>query len=92
MSSDQFRLARERLGLTQQQAAKRWRMSQTYVSLVEAGKRPVPGRVVRQLVRADPALATGLSLEVPTVADRDLPGMVGTLAIRGLRIWGSRRD
>ena len=45
MSGAQVRAARERLGLTQQQAARRWRLSQPYVSLVEHDKRPTPHRL-----------------------------------------------
>jgi transcriptional regulator with XRE-family HTH domain len=83
VSGNQFRLARERLRLTQQQAAKRWKMSQTYISLVESGKRRVPGRVVRQLVRAQPALATVLPLKVPSTKPEDLPVLFGALGYPG---------
>jgi transcriptional regulator with XRE-family HTH domain len=45
--SQQLREGRERVGLTQVQAAKRLRVSQPYLSLLESGKRAVTRRVAR---------------------------------------------
>lgn len=83
MSGAQVRAVRERLGLTQQQAARRWRLSQAYVSLVEHNKRPTPDRLARALARTEPSMATGLRLEMPHANVDDLPRLLGTLGYRG---------
>lgn len=83
MSGAQVRAVRERLGLTQQQAARRWRLSQAYVSLVEHNKRPTPNRLARALARTEPSMATGLRLEMPHANVDDLPRLLGTLGYRG---------
>lgn len=83
MSGAQVRAARERLGLTQQQAARRWRLSQAYVSLVEHNKRPTPDRLARALARTEPSMATGLRLEMPHANVDDLPRLLGTLGYPG---------
>lgn len=83
MSGLQLRAARERLGLTQNQAARRWRMSQAYLSLMEGGRRRVPERLARRLVRADTDLATALLPEVSSNAAKDLPTLLGTLGYPG---------
>ena len=79
-----MRAARERLGLTQQQAARRWGLSQAYVSLVEHGRRAVPARLARQLARSETRLATGLPVSHagPGKVD-ELPGQLGTLGYPG---------
>jgi transcriptional regulator with XRE-family HTH domain len=91
MSGRQVRLARERLGLTQQQAAARWKMSQAYVSLVEHGRRPVPTRLARLLAQSEPSLATGLPVEGPGRDGRDLPRLLGSLGYPGFAYLGNRR-
>lgn len=83
MSGAQVRAVRERLGLTQQQAARRWRLSQAYVSLVEHNKRPTPDRLARALARTEPSMATGLRLEMPHANVDDLPRLLGTLGYPG---------
>lgn len=51
-TSVQLRSEREKSGLTQVQAARRLGVSQPYLSLLEAGKRPVSARVARAASRA----------------------------------------
>jgi len=83
VSGEQLRLARERLGLTQQQAAGRWKLSQTYLSLMEGGKRRVPEPLARRLARTDPNLATALPPHLSTNAAKDLPALLGALGYPG---------
>jgi transcriptional regulator with XRE-family HTH domain len=92
MSGTQVRAARERLGLTQQQAAQRWRLSQTYVSLIEHDKRPAPDRLTRHLARTEPTLATGLPLEMPRMKVDDLPPLLGALGYPGFAYLASSAD
>lgn len=91
MSGTQVRAVRERLGLTQQRAARRWKLSQAYVSLVERGKRPVPERLARLLARAEPHLATGLPLRAATGAADELPQRLGALGYPGFAYLGDSR-
>ena len=60
MTGRQVREARQRQGLTQQAAARSWGVSQTYLSLMEAGKRPVPNRLLLRLARVSPDALTAL--------------------------------
>lgn len=83
MSGQQVRHVRERLRLTQQQAARRWKVSQTYLSLMENGHRPVPGRLVQQLARRVPELATVLPLPRAQAELKDLPQALGSLGYPG---------
>ena len=92
MTGTHVKAARERLGLTQQQAARRWRLSQTYVSLVEQGKRPVPDRLARRLARAEPAMATGLRPDASPASSEDLPRLLGALQYPGFAYLGAPRD
>ena len=78
-----MRLARERLGLTQQQAAGRWKLSQAYLSLMESGKRRVPEPLARRLARTDHTLATALPPLLSTKAAKDLPALLGALGYPG---------
>ncbi len=82
MSGDHVRTVRQRLGLTQQRAAARWRVSQGYLSLMEHGKRPVPVRLARLLARGEPALALALPLDETRTVD-DLPKVLGALGYPG---------
>jgi transcriptional regulator with XRE-family HTH domain len=82
MSGGQVRTLRKQLGLTQQEAARKWRLSQTYLSLMETGGRRVPDRLARQLARVDLPLSTGLRLEISVKTD-DLPVLLGTLGYPG---------
>jgi transcriptional regulator with XRE-family HTH domain len=92
MSGDQVRTAREHLGLTQQQAARRWKLSQTYVSLVEHGKRPAPDRLARLLARTEPSMATGLPLKSPVTTPDDLPRLLGALGYPGFMYLADPRN
>ena len=83
MSGQQVRQAREGLGLTQQQAARRWNVSQAYLSLMEGGRRRVPDRLARQLARTQPGLATALPLRLSERALEDLPKLLGSLGYPG---------
>jgi len=60
MTGTLVREARQGQGLTQQAAARAWGVSQTYLSLMEAGKRPVPEPLVRRLARVSPAALSAL--------------------------------
>jgi transcriptional regulator with XRE-family HTH domain len=60
MTGTLLREARQGQGLTQQAAARAWGLSQTYLSLMEAGKRPVPEPLVRRLARVSPAALSAL--------------------------------
>lgn len=92
MTGTQVKAARERLGLTQQQAARRWKLSQTYVSLVEQDKRPVPDRVARLLARAEPTMASGLRPSASSASPEDLPRLLGALQYPGFEYLGAPRD
>jgi transcriptional regulator with XRE-family HTH domain len=81
MSGEQVKKARERLGLTQHQAARRWKLSQPYLSLVEHNGRRVPPRLAILLARDEPRMATGLPFEVPV--SEDLPRLLGSLGYPG---------
>jgi transcriptional regulator with XRE-family HTH domain len=89
MSGAQVRTVRERLGLTQQQAARRWKLSQAYVSLVERGQRPVPERLARLLARTEPSLATGLPLRAVAGTADDMPQRLGALGYPGFTYLGA---
>jgi transcriptional regulator with XRE-family HTH domain len=86
--------ARKRLGLTQEQAAARWKISQPYLSLVENEKRRVPDHVAKRLARESPDLSTGLPFEV-NVSAQALPQVLGELEYPGfayLATGKSRRN
>lgn len=83
MSGPDLRAAREKLKLTQVAAARRWRVSQAYLSLMEQGRRPVPERVARLAVRSSPDLATGLALDPDRVSGTDLERQLGDLGYPG---------
>jgi len=92
MSGSQVRCVRERLGLTQKQAAQQWGLSQTYVSLVESDKRPVPGRLAHLLAKSDPEMAAGLPVETADVASDDLPAVLGALQYPGFAYLGDSAE
>lgn len=81
MSGRQLRLVRNALGMTQLEAAQRWRVSQPYLSLLENDKRQVPQRLVQLLAAQDPSVATSLPLNLQ--ADADLTQLLGTLGYPG---------
>ena len=83
MSGAQVKTAREHLGWTQKQAARHWKMSQPYLSLVEHGKRPAPARLARLLARDQPQMATGLPVQLPEAEPADFPRLLGSLGYPG---------
>lgn len=93
MSGVAVREMRRELGLSQQEAARRWGVSQAYVSLVEQGKRPVPRKLATTLARRERRFATGLTLE-PPVAGRgeDLARRLGALGYPPFAYLGQARD
>jgi transcriptional regulator with XRE-family HTH domain len=91
MSGAQVRHTRERLGLTQQQAARRWKVSQTYLSLMEGGRRRVPERLARLVVRSEPTLVTALPLRLSDRGAADLPKLLGSLGYPGFEYLGGPR-
>lgn len=91
MSGTEVRTARRVLGLTQQQAARRWKVSQAYLSLMEHDKRRVPARLARALVRQEPSLATALPVESRTGLD-DLPKLLGALGYPRFAYLAERRN
>jgi transcriptional regulator with XRE-family HTH domain len=91
MAGTQVKAVRERLGLTQEQAARRWKVSQAYLSLMEHGRRRVPDRLARLLTRSEPSLATTLPFDLPVKNVEDLPRLLGTLGYRGFAYLWDRR-
>jgi transcriptional regulator with XRE-family HTH domain len=91
VSGPQVRQTREHLGLTQQQAARRWNVSQPYLSLMEGGRRRVPERLARQLARTQPALVTALPLQLSERALEDLPKLLGSLGYPGFEYLAGPR-
>lgn len=51
MTGNQLKTYRKENGLTQQEAARKLGVSQTYLSLLESGKRPLPERLARKAAR-----------------------------------------
>jgi hypothetical protein len=76
--------------MTQQQAARRWHVSQPYLSLVENNNRRVPVRLARRLAAREPSMATALPPEVPT--DADLPRLLGSLGYPGFAYLSNPHD
>jgi transcriptional regulator with XRE-family HTH domain len=91
VSGLQVRQTREHLGLTQQQAARRWHVSQAYLSLMELGRRRVPDRLARQLARTQPNLVTALPLQLSERALADLPKLLGSLGYPGFEYLAGPR-
>jgi transcriptional regulator with XRE-family HTH domain len=91
MAGTQVKAVRKRLELTQAQAARRWRVSQAYLSLMEHGRRRVPDRLARLLARSELNLATALPLECPVRKAEDLPKLLGALGYSGFAYLGDPR-
>lgn len=83
MSGHRVRTTRQQLGLTQQSAAEAWGVSQTYLSLMESGRRPVPEHLVRRLARVAPEAATGLRPSASAVRPDRLDRALGRLGFPG---------
>ncbi len=78
--------ARERAGLTQQQAANRLGVSQAYVALLENGQRRVTPQLARKLVRLYRLPATALPLDNAIPADSaTVAGALAALGYPGFR-------
>jgi hypothetical protein len=91
MSGTDLRAARETLGLTQVVAARRWRVSQAYLSLMEQGRRPVPERLARLAVRTEPKLATGLALHSARSSSPDFERLLGSLGYPAFAYLGQAK-
>lgn len=91
MLGTRLRTTRQALGLTQQDAGRRWRVSQTYLSLMERGHRRVPDRLARRLVRNEPQLATALPPKASARKSDDLPKLVGSLGYPGFAHLADKR-
>ena len=91
MSGTDLRAARLTLGLTQVLAARRWRVSQTYLSLMEQGRHPVPERLARLAVRTEPKLATGLTLHSARSSSLDFESLLGSLGYPGFAYLGQAK-
>ena len=65
MSLRELRTARQQKGWSQKETAARLGFSQPYLSMLEAGRRPLPSRLARQVVRVFNLPATALPLSRP---------------------------
>lgn len=74
------------LGLTQAEAARRWGLSQPYVSLVEQGRRPVPERLVAAFAPRD--LPAGAR---PSRTSTEMSVALGNLGYPGFRYLANGR-
>lgn len=91
MSGAELRAARATLGLTQMAAARKWRVSQAYLSLMERGRRPVPDRLARLAVRTDQRLVTGLRPDAALRKTPDFERQLGSLGYPGFEYLGHAR-
>ncbi len=82
MNGNWLREERERKGWTQEQAAMRLGVSQTYLSLLENSRRPVSQRLVRNLQRQFAVPPTALPVEATDVQE-DAQGLAEGLAALG---------
>ena len=82
MNGAWLREQRERKGWTQEQAAARLRVSQTYLSLLENGRRPVSNRLAQRLERKFAVPPTVLPVSREGVLD-DAQSLVEGLAALG---------
>jgi transcriptional regulator with XRE-family HTH domain len=82
MQGDWLRHEREQKGWTQSEAATRLRLSQTYLSLLESGRRPVSKRLARTLQRQFAVPPTALPFEAMNTRV-DEQGLAAGLAALG---------
>ena len=96
MSADWLKDARRRKGWTQQQAADKLRVSQTYLSLLEQGRRPVTRRLMLKLQRRFDVPVTELPVEAPVngTEAQQLAKALGALGYPGFSYLehGKRRN
>ena len=86
MTGEQLRDARQRMGWTQQRAAKRFGVSQAYLSMVERNRRRVPLRLVSKLLRTYDLPATALPVQDASDGPfnpQELAGVLGALRYPG---------
>ena len=89
MRAEELRSARERAGLTQQQAAGRLKISQAYVALLERGRRPITFRLGSKIGKLYGLGPTALPLEASGVDGWDSASLAAALA--GLGYPGFRQ-
>src|ERR1700745_172214 len=82
MKGNWLREERERKGWTQAQAGTPLGVSQTYLSLLESGRRPVSKRLARRLQRQFAVPPTALPFEAMNAED-DVQGLAEGLAALG---------
>lgn len=81
MTGGELRKARLARGWTQTEAAKKFRVTQAYLSMMEQGVRPVPLAIARKLVASGQVRATALPLE--PVCDLDNETLIDELGALG---------
>ncbi len=69
MTGEELKVARERRGWTQQQAAKRLGVTQAYFSMMERGRRVLPTRLARRAAEVLHASPVTLPLRVETLEE-----------------------
>jgi transcriptional regulator with XRE-family HTH domain len=89
LGPEQLRSARQASGLTQQQAAERLGVSQTYLAFMEGGRRPVTARLASRIVRLYGLGPVALPLNCEIGASWDSPSLAA--AIAGLGYPGFRQ-
>lgn len=86
MTGDRLRAARLGVGLTQVEAAKRLRVSQSYLSMLESGSRPVSRRLLTRVLRVYELGPTARPVSDGKPLDfQDLAVALGTLGYPGYR-------
>ena len=84
MTTSWLREGRRKKGWTQAQAARRLGVSQTYLSLLEAGRRPLSRPLAQKAQRVFDVPATALPVgHLPAVKAADAEHVAGTLAALG---------
>jgi transcriptional regulator with XRE-family HTH domain len=86
MTGQQLRNGRQRMGWTQQRAAKRLGVSQAYLSMVEGNRRRVPLRLTRKLLRTYDLPVTALPVQDASGGPfnpQELAGVLGALRYPG---------
>lgn len=96
MTGRELKAFRLKSQLTQEQAARRMGVSQTYLSLMESGKRPVSEGLKRKLVRTFSVSPTELpakvkEYKVSKVSDDQLTSDLATLGYPGFSHWRHSR-
>ncbi|CAN5349048.1 hypothetical protein BH10ACI3_BH10ACI3_14610 [soil metagenome] len=92
MTSRELKEYRKNCGLTQEQASRRLSVSQTYLSLLESGERPLTTELKRKVVRVFNLRSTELpaqmtSYKVTKTSDDQLTSDLATLGYAGFSYW-----